>query len=141
MGLAVGTSVGAVQPLQLGSGIVYDPTNYHNALLRYYQLQKHLIQLQKTYTQDRHPNYNLACRWHVSPQHAHPLPRVFSQWRNVTALNTYGNTNGWIAGINTGNINGQQAISKRQPTCAIRPTTSPEWILTNCRASSRSMPL
>src|SRR5258708_7715863 len=33
---------------QLGGGVVYDPTNYHNALLRYYQLQKHLVELQKT---------------------------------------------------------------------------------------------
>ena len=37
MGLAVGTA-----SAQLGSGIVYDPTNYQNALLRYYQLQQHL---------------------------------------------------------------------------------------------------
>ena len=28
---------------QLGSGIVYDPTNYSNALLRYQQLQQHLL--------------------------------------------------------------------------------------------------
>ena len=33
---------------QLGGGIVYDPTNYHNAILRYHQLQQHLAQLQKT---------------------------------------------------------------------------------------------
>jgi tRNA uridine 5-carbamoylmethylation protein Kti12 len=30
-------------------GVVYDPTNYHNALLRYYQLQQHLAQLRRTY--------------------------------------------------------------------------------------------
>ena len=42
VGLGVGTATA-----QLGSGIVYDPTNYHNALLRYYQLQQHLIQLQQ----------------------------------------------------------------------------------------------
>ena len=44
LGLGVGTATA-----QFGSGIVYDPTNYHNALLRYYQLQQHLIQLQKSY--------------------------------------------------------------------------------------------
>src|SRR5713101_6515627 len=32
-------------------GVVYDPTNYQNALLRYYQLQQHLVQLQRTYAQ------------------------------------------------------------------------------------------
>jgi hypothetical protein len=33
---------------------------------------------------------------------------VFSQWRNVTSLNTFGNTSSWISGINSGllpNIN------------------------------------
>ena len=44
LGLGVGTATA-----QFGSGIVYDPTNYHNALLRYYQLQQHLVQLQKSY--------------------------------------------------------------------------------------------
>ena len=37
LGLAVGTATA-----QLGNGVVFDPTNYHNALLRYYQLQQHL---------------------------------------------------------------------------------------------------
>ena len=32
-------------------GIVYDPTNYHNALLRYFQLQQQLIQLRNSYAQ------------------------------------------------------------------------------------------
>ena len=35
---------------QLGSGIVYDPTNYKNAVLRYVQLQHQLSQLRQTYT-------------------------------------------------------------------------------------------
>ena len=35
---------------QLGSGIVYDPTNYQNAVLRYMQLQKQLLQLQQRTT-------------------------------------------------------------------------------------------
>ena len=52
--LGVGTA-----SAQLGSGIVYDPTNYHNAVLRYVQLQQHLAQLQKTYTQIV-TAYNLA---------------------------------------------------------------------------------
>ena len=44
LGLGVGTATA-----QFGSGIVYDPTNYQNALQRYYQLQQHLLQLQKSY--------------------------------------------------------------------------------------------
>jgi len=46
--LVVGLGVGTASA-QLGSGIVYDRPNYHNALLRYYQLQQHLAQLQKSY--------------------------------------------------------------------------------------------
>ena len=97
LGLCVGTA-----SAQFGSGIVYDPTNYHNALLRYYQLQQHLIQLQKTYAQTV-TAYNLALQM---SRNLHNMPAryraQFSNWRNVTALNTYGNTSGWINGANSG---------------------------------------
>jgi hypothetical protein len=108
IGLVVGTASG-----QFG-GVVYDPTNYHNALLRYYQLQQHLLQLQKTYAQIV-SQYNLAM---AMARYVHNMPAryraTFSQWRNATALNTYGNTNGWIAGINTGNLNGGYQLSTTQ---------------------------
>jgi hypothetical protein len=101
LGLCVGTA-----SAQFGSGIVYDPTNYHNALLRYYQLQQHLAQLQKTYTQIVSA-YNLALQM---SRNLHNMPSryraQFSQWRNVTALNSYGNTSSWINGANSG-----QAVS------------------------------
>ena len=108
MGLVVGTA-----SAQFG-GVVYDPTNYHNALLRYYQLQQHLIQLQKTYAQIV-SQYNLAM---AMARYVHNMPTryraTFSQWRNATALNTYGNTNGWIAGINSGYVNGGYQQSTTQ---------------------------
>jgi hypothetical protein len=108
VGLVVGTA-----SAQFG-GVVYDPTNYHNALLRYYQLQQHLVQLQKTYAQIV-SQYNLAM---AMTKYVHNMPAryraTFSQWRNATALNTYGNTNGWIAGINTGNLNGGYQLSTTQ---------------------------
>jgi hypothetical protein len=47
LAIAVLLLVPAASEAQLGGGIVYDPTNYQNALLRYYQLQQHLIELQK----------------------------------------------------------------------------------------------
>jgi hypothetical protein len=91
---------------QLGSGIVYDPTNYQNALLRYYQLRQHLLQLEKTYTQVV-TQYNLALRMSQSIQNMPARYRaLFSQWRNGNALNTFGNTSGWISGVNTGNVGG-----------------------------------
>src|SRR6266849_3063436 len=103
MGLAVGTA-----SAQLGSGIVYDPTNYHNALLRYYQLQQHLLQLQKSYAKLT-SQLNLAMQMATYVRNMPARYRaVFSQWRNVTSLNTFGNTGSWINGINAGllpNIN------------------------------------
>jgi len=108
MGLAVGTA-----SAQFGSGIVYDPTNYHNALLRYYQLQ-HLLQLQKTYAQVL-AQYNLAMQMSRSIQNMPARYRaLFSQWRNGSALNTFGNTGGWITGVNTGTVGGgyQQATTQ-----------------------------
>src|ERR1700691_3511175 len=103
LGLGVGTATA-----QLGSGIVYDPTNYQNALLRYQQLQQHLLELQKSYAKIT-GQLNLALQM---AQFVKNMPAryraIFSQWRNVTSLNTFGNTVSWINGINTGvlpNIN------------------------------------
>ena len=97
LGLAAGSTFA-----QFGSGVVYDPTNYHNALLRYYQLQQHLAELQKSYAKIT-GQLNLALQM---AQFVKNMPAryraVFSQWRNVTSLNTFGNTGGWISGINSG---------------------------------------
>jgi hypothetical protein len=54
LGLCVGTA-----SAQFGFGIVYDPTNYANALLRYAELQQQLVQLKNSYTQ-LITQYNLA---------------------------------------------------------------------------------
>src|ERR1700674_4705661 len=101
--LCVGTA-----SAQLGSGIVYDPTNYQNALLRYQQLQQHLLQLQKSYNQITN-QLNLAMQMATFIRNMPARYRaLFSQWRNVTSLNSFGNTVSWISGINTGvlpNIN------------------------------------
>src|SRR5438445_11344006 len=105
--LVVALGVGTASA-QLGSGIVYDPTNYHNALLRYYQLQQHLLQLQKSYAKIT-SQLNLATQMATFVRNMPARYRaVFSQWRNVTSLNTFGNTGSWISGINSGllpNIN------------------------------------
>jgi hypothetical protein len=106
--LALALIVGTASA-QFGGGIVYDPTNYHNALLRYYQLQQHLVvlqqhlaQLQKTYSKIT-SQFNLAMQM---AQFVKNMPAryraLFSQWRNVTSLNTFGNTGSWISGINSG---------------------------------------
>jgi len=105
--LVVALGVGTASA-QFGSGIVYDPTNYHNALLRYYQLQQHLAQLQKSYAKIT-SQLELATQMARFVQNMPARYRaLFSQWRNVTSLNTFGNTGSWISGINSGllpNIN------------------------------------
>src|SRR5215469_2691725 len=99
--LMLGVSVGAAHA-QFGSGIVFDPTNYANALLRYQQLEQHLIQLKNSY-QELVSQYNLAVRMAQSIANMPArYEALFSEWRNTFAVNRYGNTAGWVNGINTG---------------------------------------
>jgi hypothetical protein len=99
--LLLGLSV-ATASAQLGGGIVYDPTNYQNAVLRYLQLQQHLAELQKTYAQIV-TAYNLALQMSRNLQNMPARYRAqFSSWQKVTALDAYGNTAGWISGANSG---------------------------------------
>jgi hypothetical protein len=83
-------------------GIVYDPTNYANAVLRYHQLLQQLIQLKQTYQQILN-QYNLALQMSQNLQNMPARYRAqFSQWRNLTALDNYGNTTAWVNGANSG---------------------------------------
>jgi hypothetical protein len=100
-------------------GIVFDPTNYNNAVLRYLQLQQQLVQLKNSYSQ-LVAQYNFAVRM---AQNIQNMPAryqaMFSQWRNVSALDTYGNTGSWVNGINSGqfptvNTGYQQATNQLQ---------------------------
>ena len=69
---------------------MYDPTNYQNALLRYQQLQQHLIELQKSYAQITN-QLNLALQMATFIRTACPrATQQSSQWRNVTSLNASG---------------------------------------------------
>jgi hypothetical protein len=98
--LAVLLLVPAVSEAQFGMGIVYDPTNYQNALLRYYQLQQHLVQLQKTVATVT-SQLNLAMQM---AQYVHNMPQryeaAFSQWRQFTSGDLYNNTARWVAAVN-----------------------------------------
>jgi hypothetical protein len=98
LGLCVGTA-----SAQFGfGGIVYDPTNYANAVLRYRQLVQQLAQLQQTYAEIVN-QYNLALRMAQNLQNMPARYQAqFSQWRNVVAPNTYGNTGMWVSGMNAG---------------------------------------
>ena len=100
--LALALFVGTASAQFGFGGIVYDPTNYHNALMRYLQLQQQLIQLRNSYAQ-LVAQYNLAVQM---AKNIHNMPAryraQFSSWRGTFAQNTYGNTSGWVNGINLG---------------------------------------
>jgi len=81
-------------------GIVYDPTNYANAVLRYSQLIQQLAQLRQTYQQVLN-QYNLAVQMSRNLQNMPARYRAtFSQWRTFTANDLYGNTRGWVGAAN-----------------------------------------
>src|SRR5579871_4143580 len=87
---------------QFFGGIVYDPTNFHNAVLRYYQLKMQLAQLQQTYQQVLN-QYNLAMRMARSiPNMPARYKASFSQWRYLTARDLYNNTGPWVNAVNSG---------------------------------------
>src|SRR5690242_19852 len=101
-------------------GVVYDPTNYHNALLRYFQLQQQLIQLRNSYAQ-LVSQYNLAVQMARNLQNMPARYRAqFSQWRNGVAQDTYANTGTWITGINSGTLPTVNA-GYRQATTTLLP--------------------
>jgi hypothetical protein len=79
-------------------GIVYDPTNFHNAVLRYYQLQQTYREILS--------QYNLALQMARSIQNMPARYRaLFSQWRYLTTVpNVYQNTGTWVNGVNTGSL-------------------------------------
>ncbi len=89
-------------------GIVYDPTNYANAVLRYSQLVQQLAQLRQTYQQVLN-QYNLALQMSRNLQNMPARYRAtFSQWRTFTANDLYGNTRGWVGSANG---SGPQTVS------------------------------
>jgi hypothetical protein len=81
---------------------VFDPTNYANALNEFAQLK----QMYTTALQTRDQiisSYNLAFQMSRMPQNlAARYKSDFSQWTNLTAPNTYGNTSAWVDALNLG---------------------------------------
>jgi type IV secretion system protein TrbJ len=81
-------------------GIVYDPTNYRNAVLRYLQMQQQLAQLRQTYEQVSN-QYQLALAMSQNLENMEARYRAtFSEWRSFSANDLYGNTTRWISAVN-----------------------------------------
>lgn len=87
---------------QLGSGIVFDPTQSAHALSQIRAAQ----QLYTTASQTRDQviqSYNLARQMAQMPQELYRrYAAEFSRWTTLSAANTYGNTADWIVAANTG---------------------------------------
>ena len=73
---------------QLGGGIVFDPTNYKNAVLRYLQLQQQLQQLQQSYNLHMQQYQFLQGQARQLQGMVGRYRAQFSQWQNLTARAT-----------------------------------------------------
>jgi hypothetical protein len=95
-------SVPSTACAQFFGGIVYDPTNFHNAVLRYYQLRMQLTQMQATYSEIVN-SYNLAV---IMARNIRNMPQRYlaswSPWRYASAPDVYGNTTPWTNAANSG---------------------------------------
>lgn len=84
---------------------VFDPTNYANAVQEYEQLRQMYTIANQTRDQIIQA-YNLAHQMSQMPQNfASRYQSQFSQWTNLSAPNTYGNTSDWINALNLGSPN------------------------------------
>ena len=107
---------------QFGSGIVYDPTNFKNAVLRYRQLRMQLAQLQDTYNEIVN-QHNLAVRMAKNiPNMPTRYLASWSPWRFASSQDLYGNTTTWVNGVNSGVVvtvlNGYQKATNTLQTYA-----------------------
>lgn len=89
---------------QFGFGVVYDPTNYANAVLRYGQLIQQLNQLRSIYTQVLN-QYNLAVQMSKGvPNMSSRYAASWAPWGNLNSQDVYGNAGPWINGVNSGSL-------------------------------------
>jgi hypothetical protein len=101
--LLIVTAPGAANA-QFGFSVVYDPTNYANALLRYSQLIAQLNQLRATYMQVLN-QYNLAVQMSRNiPNMASRYAASWAPWRYASTQDIYGNATPWVNGANSGAV-------------------------------------
>lgn len=96
LGMAVPVSA------QLG-GVVFDPVNYANALLRYAQLQQQYTQLVTTYQQIRTQYLLVLQQAQLLPVNMTARYRgLATPWLPFAAPTAFGTTTPWILTVNTG---------------------------------------
>ena len=100
--LSIGLTVPAKAILGIGD-IVFDPTNYAEAIQQLIQLEQQYTQLVQTYEQVRaHYEHALRMAQQVPVNMVARYRALATPWRFSSATNTYGTTGGWINSINTG---------------------------------------
>jgi type IV secretion system protein TrbJ len=106
IGLAVVLTLSFTLPALaiLGIGdIVYDPTNYAQALQRFAQMEQQYTQIVRTYEMIRSQYQQMLFMGQQVPvAMATRYRSVVTPWLTSSAANTYGNTGAWITGIDTG---------------------------------------
>jgi hypothetical protein len=96
--------------------VVFDPTSYANALLRYDELQQQLEQLVTTYEQIRTQYLLLEHQAQRVPVDLEARYRSLpTPWQALSATTSYGTTSGWIGTANTGQDAGAAFASATQP--------------------------
>jgi hypothetical protein len=84
---------------------VFDSANYANAVNAYKQLQQMYTTANQTRDQIIQA-YNLAYQMSRMPQNLYQRYQAeFSEWANLSAPDTYGNTSGWVEALNFGSLN------------------------------------
>ena len=83
--------------------IVFDPSNYAEAIQQLLQMEQQYAQLVQTYHTVRSQYDHLVWMAKRVPVNMAARYRAASTpWRTSSAANTYGTAGGWIGGINTG---------------------------------------
>jgi hypothetical protein len=81
---------------------VFDATNYANAVREYRELQQMYTTANQTRDQIIQA-YNLARQMAQMPQNLRQrYAATFTNWKTLSAPNTFGNTSSWISAANTG---------------------------------------
>jgi type IV secretion system protein TrbJ len=100
--LAIGLSVPAVAILGVGD-VVFDPTNYAEAIKELTQLQEQYSELVRTYEQVRAQyEHMLRMAQRVPVDMVSRYRAAATPWKYTSATDTYGTTGNWISAINTG---------------------------------------
>jgi hypothetical protein len=88
----------------LGVGdVVYDPTNYAQAVQRFLQLRQQYAQMVKTYQIIQSQYQQMLWMAQQVPVNMAARYRALgTPWQNSFAADTYGTNGGWVTGINTG---------------------------------------